>query len=365
MTGIDAVSAVGSDPVKRGALLAAGRQREFVAGLDIYQGLFTAAGLSPRRVRTLAAVSQRILVDWAPDLAAEIDSYADAAGVERWQVHALNARTEILAAGQADPPHECSTVARAGPLPISAQTWDWHRELARAWQVVDHTDVELPFATLTERGMLAKIGMNAAGVGIHLNILGHRSDSALEGVPVHAMARRILDTATDLASAIDLVRTTSFQASSCLTVVSPEGVACLELSADGVATVEAEDGWIVHTNHFLDPELARGDERVGPEPDTLARASLLRSRLAGGGSADQTPHGLTDVLCAHEAEDGAPICCHAPPHAALGTAWQTLATVTLEPQARRMAVARGGPCEVGTNGWHTRTLHRPPGPNSP
>ena len=46
--------------------------------------------------------------------------------------------------------------------------------------------------TFSEPGMPAKIGLNSAGLSINFNILHHTADSALGGVPVHVVARRIL-----------------------------------------------------------------------------------------------------------------------------------------------------------------------------
>ncbi len=122
----------------------------------------------------------------------------------------------------------------------------------------------------------------------------------------------------------------------------------------------------MHTNHFVDPRLATGDVRVGPEPDTLARHRLLSDRAARQLTAPVDPVdpvapvevvGTTDVaglmraLCAHEEDEGAPVCCHAPPSAPLGEGWQTLATVVVDPAGRRMAVTAGGPCGGGRATW--------------
>ncbi len=350
MTDVDVVTVDAHQAAERGAQLARAGQRQLGATLRTYGALFAASGLDELRVRSLAEAARRALGAWAPDLAAEVDALAAAAGADRWRLHALNARTEILAAGGVRRRGECSTIAASSAPTLSAQTWDWHRELAAGWHVVQHTGGSLPFVTLTEHGVLGKIGINAAGVGLQFNILGHASDSSVEGVPVHAVARRLLDTATDVGHAERIVREAPLQASSCFTVVDTERSVCLEASPAGVAATPATGRWLVHTNHFLDPALAPGDVRVAPEPDTLDRLALLRARVT---ALDPTPsvEALVSALRAHEDTDGAPLCCHSPASARLGEGWETLATVVLDPARHRMHVLRGGPCRSATGTW--------------
>jgi isopenicillin-N N-acyltransferase like protein len=96
----------------------------------------------------------------------EIAGIAAGAGVDELALRAVNARTEILA-GQGL--CECSVVGTGAVL---AQNWDWHPDFAASTLV---WVVEQPgggwFATLTEAGLLAKIGLNSAGLGMCLNLL--------------------------------------------------------------------------------------------------------------------------------------------------------------------------------------------------
>ncbi|HEV2887180.1 MAG TPA: C45 family peptidase, partial [Jatrophihabitans sp.] len=290
---------------------------------------------------------------WAPDLAAELDCYAEASGLPPWRIHAVNARTELLAAAGAASRGECSAVAgtNSAAVPIGAQTWDWHRELAGGWAVLEYPQASRPFVTLTEAGLLAKIGINGAGVGVLFNILSHRSDTGDGGVPVHAVARRILDSAGDVETAASILRSAPLSASSCFTLLDATRVACLEASPAGVAELPPAR-WSVHTNHFQDPVLAAGALPTDPESDSLPRHAVLTSRSAGELSPDgaEGAEELADLLCAHEA-DGAGVCCHAPATAPLGTGWQTLATIALEPAGRRMSVLAGGPCGRPERQW--------------
>ena len=93
----------------------------------------------------------------------ELEAIARGANVDAHALMAVNARTEILAGHG---PTECSVVGAGGLL---AQNWDWHPESATVIQIVEHD--EGWFVTLTEAGILAKIGLNDAGLGVCLNLL--------------------------------------------------------------------------------------------------------------------------------------------------------------------------------------------------
>ena len=144
----------------------------------------------------------------------------------------------------------------------------------------------------TEFGIVGKIGVNDAGLGLHFNILHHRDDGRGAGVPVHVVARRILDEAATVEEATAIARSATVSASTVLTVVAWDderaSARCLELSPAGVGVLEPDaDGVLAHTNHFLDPRLARGElrdrlRRHDPQPASTRSAAGSR-RVAFSG----------------------------------------------------------------------------------
>ena len=76
---------------------------------------------------------------------------------------------------------ECSTVIALPPgrPPVAVQTWDWYDAMADGWftWTIPHPDGRV-VQTVTEFGMLAKIGVNDRGVGVMLNMLHHRTTPA-------------------------------------------------------------------------------------------------------------------------------------------------------------------------------------------
>jgi isopenicillin-N N-acyltransferase like protein len=215
------------------------------------------------------------------DLMDEVEGIASGARVNVFELLAVNARTELLAGG-------CSVVARR---PWLAQTWDWHPAAAPVvWTVVSGDGW---LCTVTEAGMVGKIGLNSRGVSCGFNHLRSSADG-VGGVPVHALARRVLRcrSAAEARTVLD-----GASASVALTVAAPDGLFCAEVSPGGVRFVAPEDdGWLVHTNHFLLPPV-RGEDAQA-EPESLGRRDRLLQRARAG---CDVPEALAAVC---RAEDG-------------------------------------------------------------
>ncbi|MFJ5921020.1 C45 family autoproteolytic acyltransferase/hydrolase [Kitasatospora sp. NPDC092948] len=326
-----------------------------------YDRLFAAAGAEPRDVTDWALQAFEHIGAWAPDLAEEIDGIARGAGLPLWRIAALNARTEIVGRfGRTQHP-ECSTVVYApadGRPPVTAQTWDWHDGMRDGWFVwtVEHPDGRIVH-TVTEFGIVGKIGVNTAGLGLHFNILGHTSDKSAAPtgpwIPVHVLARRILDTCASVSEAAALATGTPVAASSSLTLADHAHgrttAAAIELSAAGSVLLRPdEDGFLLRTNHFVDHGLAAGEVLGAEDPGTYRRMDVLRERTAAVTAPDR--ENLVEALTCH-VDEGAELCCHAQPDAALGKRWETLATVSLDVAAGGLLAHAGGPCTFPLASW--------------
>ncbi|WP_427885502.1 C45 family autoproteolytic acyltransferase/hydrolase [Kribbella sp. GL6] len=341
-----------TDPVERGQEIGR-RWRDRIAGtVEDYDWLFRAAGLSESSVRRIADECLEALHGWDPALAAEARGIAAGAGLPVWRVGALNARTEILVRGAIAGLKECTTAALVVPgrPPRVLQTWDWIPQ-ASNFTVLRHTSpAGLGVVTFAENGVVGKIGVNTAGLGVLFTLLCHRSDGSTTGVPVHAVVRRVLDNATTVAQAVAIARSAPVTASAALTVVTRNGeAATVELSPAGSAELRpTNDGYLLHTNHFLDPELTTGDRLVAVGDDTLPRMTALvglRSALTG---ADRTA--WARGLVSHW-EDGAPICAHPRADADVTNRWETKMMLTFDLIRPSLIVQEGKPCEATADRW--------------
>jgi isopenicillin-N N-acyltransferase-like protein len=362
--GVPAHRSVPSAPYERGYALGAAEPAAVANTVAFYRRLLRddfALGdrelaLAGRHVRGALRRHRR------EAMIAEIEGIADGAGCERDVLLAVNARTELIAGGRyaAAPggagryrgprlPGECSVVGvgpgrTASGHGLLAQTWDFHPDLrdSRLLWLVERADGGW-LCTFTEAGILGKCGLNSDGVALTLNFLAAADDGGLDGVPVHLLARAVLESEPE--DALALLTSTPVSASSALTVAAPGGVAIagVEVTPQGARTIEPDGELFLHTNHFLRPEgvtdLMLGEE-AGADTrirlDELARSFAARDRIA-----------VADVEAALASHAHAPdaICTHrdGPEHAWIDRV-ATLASLIMDGTSRRLWFAAGPPC---------------------
>ncbi|MEV0165799.1 C45 family peptidase [Nonomuraea fuscirosea] len=342
------------DPRARGKELGTHLRKRIVANLTGYGELFAVAGATPEQVRAWGERALDRSAAWAPSLADEMAGIAAGAGLDPWQVAVVNARTEILAGIDAVGHGECSTsvvLPQDGP-PRTVQTWDWHDHLRDApmlWELEPRPGHVV--RTFTEAGVLAKIGVNTAGLGVHFNILRHDADTAETGVPVHLIARRILDEAATVEQAADIARSARVSASSVITAVTADDAASIEISPAGVAVIPPDPGGVLqHCNHFLDADLAAGERHATERPGTYDRLRHLHEHVEELSDPDLNARAL--AMLAH-APGAAPVCAHPDLTQPLNQRWETLATIGLDLPAGRLRVHQGGPCQVTEATWQS------------
>ena len=310
----------------------------------------------PAAIDRLGAAALHRIEAWAPELADEIRGIAVGADVAVERIAAINARTEILAALQAEGTNECSTVVTVGTATgtgtcngtgVAMQNWDWYAAMAGNWLqwTIPHSDGRR-VTTVTEYGVVGKIGITERGVGTMFNILHHRDDGIGEmGVPVHVVARRILDTAADVEDGLRICESAlaaTLSASTSITIVDRSTAVMAELWPGGVGRVYPDpDGLLVRSNHFLSAPACAGDTGPEGDSDTLQRYSFLRDRLDGrAGALDR------DAVFATLSDDSSGVCCHPAPADDPVLRHSTLATVMLDPHAATLEVSDGSPCQA-------------------
>jgi len=346
------------DPYVRGAEIGERFGRQIAESLDGYRRLFDAKGVPREAARDTAHRMLDLVAAWSPSLATEMTGLAAGAGLEPWEVALLNGRTEILVLAAPSGPGECSTgvhLPADGSAPRTLQVWDWYTHLAKealAWSYV--TDAGRRVHEFTEFGILGKIGLNDAGVGSHMNLLNHASDGTVLGIPIHLVARRIHDEASTLEEAVEIARGVPLGASTALTVVTYDGerarAAFLEATPVGVAVIEGAPGETIRrTNHFLDPELARG-ERNSDMSDTRGRLAALDVRLGAFVEADPTARAAG---IAEELPGGGTVCVFYRDEEVPELSCETKAALTLDVDASLLRYRAGTPDVAAARGWET------------
>jgi isopenicillin-N N-acyltransferase-like protein len=223
-------------PYERGEVFGRAQAEPIANTLALYRGLFKETIGADAREQ-----GERVTLN--PTADEEIAGIAAGSKQDERELKAANARTEILAGHG---PTECSVVGAGGLL---AQNWDWHPDAIAStviW-IVEHDQGW--FATLTEAGILAKIGLNDAGLGVCLNLLNTTADGGLDGTPIHLLLRQTLQATRSVDEAVALLTSAHTSASSAVTVAQPNDVATVELNPGGANVLRGHVG--AHTNHFL------------------------------------------------------------------------------------------------------------------
>jgi isopenicillin-N N-acyltransferase-like protein len=336
-------------PHERGVELGRHFSREIAHTVATYRTLFETRATGPFDVDLWSDRAWTAIQRLAPVHADEIAGIAEGAELDPRQVASVNARTELLVAANPTGQTECSTVVSLPPgrSPVAVQTWDWYDAMSDGWFVwtIPMPDGRI-LQTVTEFGMLAKIGVNDRGVGVMLNMLHHANDAdevatGEIGHPVHLLSRAILDDASSAAEAVAIASAPRTSASTSLTVLDDRGAAAsVELFPGGPGVFEPTDGVLVRTNHFVSDA-----GRDGCLASTIGVSTEVRREHLVEAFAARRPGSTQDVLAAmtHHA-DGAGVCRHPLPGTAEPLWTRTLATVSLDVAHRGLGVAENGPC---------------------
>ncbi|HEU4321986.1 MAG TPA: C45 family peptidase [Roseiflexaceae bacterium] len=333
-----------------------------------YARMFAFYGLDWQAVQQRAEPFAPVIAAFDADLLEEIQGIAEGSGRAPAEILALNARTELLppslavaspawegaaarnrAAGV--PEHgECTAVAvlpaaSADGATRLAQTWDWTGDQRAACVLLRVESPGRPaLLTLTEAGILAKIGLNAAGLGVCLNILRTPLDGQRPGVPVHVLLRAVLGE-PDVAAALRRVAGAAVGGSSNLLCADAGGqAASMELTPAAQATLTPTDGLLIHTNHCVAPATSQAagalDTLLTSRPRYSRAEQILRPQI---GSIDRA---ALVALLRDEAPGDAAICRRPDPRLPAPARVETVAAVVMELAERTIHLAPDIPADV-------------------
>ena len=292
--------------------------------------------------------------DFAPDSLEEMRGIADGAGVPLDAILVLNCRSELMFAAARSkgetPPGECTSFAVTPEASgeghmLLGQNWDWVPFAREVCVLLDVTRDDKPsFATVVEAGMLAKVGMNAAGFGLCTNTLVSERDAGRPGVPYHVMLRALLD-AESVDDASRILGSAERALSANYLVADKSGRAVnFETIAGGrneIHVTRPQDGMLAHTNHFLAPAFAPIDAYVGKSPHSLTRLADLWRGLKDGERL--SVRRLQEILRSHRhAPNG--VCSHPDPAAHPLYARCTVASFVADLTAGEFWFTDGPPC---------------------
>jgi isopenicillin-N N-acyltransferase like protein len=371
-------------PYERGRQYGAQARARVQLSVQAYQRVFAHyAGWDWPAVRRAAAAFEAPIAAFRLAYLDEMRGIADGAGLDLADVLAINVRTEVMyaakarqaplaaraatraATGQAPLAHqvpaECSAFALVpapgasgeAASPLLGQNWDWLLHSARTLVVLEARQDDGPdFVTVVEAGLLAKAGLNAAGLGLVTNALVTDADIGAPGLPYHVLLRAILDCAT-VTEALTVLQAGMRSSSANYLIAHASGAALDVEAAPGDFTRLyprfPDQGLLLHTNHFLSPRLHPVDVSLWAMPSSAVRLQRLRAGTAAAGAGCATGAATLDgfrALLADHADYPHSICSHPDPDEHPLEQGATIASVLMDLSARRVWLAAGNPCQA-------------------
>lgn len=272
-----------------------------------------------------------------PWVVAEIRGAAEGAGVDFMDLFVLSC--EELLHQPPIPEGRCTDFAVAPDISANGHVLLGHNNDLMASAEPDVTVVEWAvedqprFISVGVAGLFISIGFNAAGISLTGNEL-HPNDER-PGVPRLLIVREILAARSfdeALKAALRPDRASSYNN----LIASDDGrVVNVEGSATDYALIPAQDGWTVHSNHYVSEKMQRYERYPQYTPYSVSRyrrgCELMQQR--NGPVIDQM---LRDFLADHATRPRA-ICFHARDR-------KTVFSALIDLNERRMDLALGNPC---------------------
>ena len=287
-----------------------------------------------------------------PEYVEEIAGMAEGANVSFDDLVALNAMEAVTM----DALHltKCTSLGvdeqhTANGHVLLAHNEDWLPEdEADVFLVQAELDDEPPWIAMTYGGLLPNIGLNAYGLCQCCDSV-YPNDCRI-GIPRIIASRAVLG-ARLISDAIRhmIVPLRAAGYNHLLGHESGE-LYNIEVSARHFAHIRSEDGYIVHTNHYLDPKM----QQIEDEPDELISTRVRYSRASHllRKNNQHTMQTLQAILRDHINMPDA-ICNHSTNEADPMDREKTITSMVMDLTTRQVSIAWGSPCK---NNYHTYQL---------
>ncbi|RDW83616.1 putative acyl-CoA:6-aminopenicillanic-acid-acyltransferase [Aspergillus mulundensis] len=315
---------------------------EISRAITFYATMFAKhSKLTWAQVQDLARDFDDLIKDKWPRYYEELQGIADGAERDVIDIIALNVRTEIVFGQFSD---GCTSLyyrdsASETGNAFLGQNWDW--ETAQAQNLIQLTLIQKDtpvIKIITEAGLIGKIGLNSAGVGVCFNAIRAKGLDKTH-IPVHLGLRIALESR----SALDAVETLEAigMASSAHMLIGDENSAIgLEFTSSTFARIPVnERGFIAHANHMLLPHA--GIDEPAWLADSAVRVRTMGEnieRLVGSGKVDWENFGAL-----FQDETGFP--CSINRATSEGSQIATLFNIVMDLGGRRAVVVLGRPSE--------------------
>ncbi|KAG4030452.1 hypothetical protein MFRU_012g01860 [Monilinia fructicola] len=307
--------------------------------MKIYDAMFqSTSSLSWPEVLEIAREFQVTIQKLTPDIYDEMVGIAEGASVDILDIVALNCRSEIALGRFTD---GCTSLGwkmqgeKVEGKIVLAQNWDWTERVKKNLALVEIDAAKKEkIWMVTEAGIVGKIGFNSAGVGVCLNAIRARPTDTSK-LPIHVALRICLESSS-VEDAIAILEELGGVASSQhILIADSEGPLAMELSPLGNCFLgPGNDGFVAHTNHFIQNKLVIEPSWLKGSPVRLERANKLASELVsdvrnGLEIEDKVGRVLRERIFSDTFNSPQAICCQEDPDRPLQTRNSTLFNITM------------------------------------
>jgi len=214
-----------------------------------------------------------------PDYVEEMKGIANGAGLDLESIVALNVRTEIAYGMLSD---GCTALSwKTSDSSFLAQNWDWNFEQTPNIVCISIEQPGKPnIHMMTEGGIIGKIGLNSAGVGVTLNAI-QAPGVAYNKLPCHLALRTVLNS-TSRETAANALRQSGV-ASACHITISDASTGGIGFECTALDIVEIpmdQDGTCTHSNHLVKKHKVEGQLFLNDSPFRLDRIQELMKEVS-------------------------------------------------------------------------------------
>ncbi|KAL2416066.1 Isopenicillin-N N-acyltransferase [Exophiala dermatitidis] len=226
-----------------------------------------------------------------PHLESEMQGIAKGAGVTYEEILALNVRSELFFGAALD---GCTSLSwETDSTCYLAQNWDWMVEQKPNLVLLQIVQKDKPvIQQVTEAGIIGKIGLNSAGVGLCVNAI-RCAGSDVNRTPIHIMWRLVLESPS-VDAALEAIKAHGCGGACHMLIADKSRSIGVEVTHQTIKYLQPDEkGRVFHSNHML--ESHPGTDMLWVN-DSLTRVQRIRE-LADKLEGEVTQDALQKFLC--------------------------------------------------------------------
>ncbi len=277
-----------------------------------------------------------------PDYIEELRGISEGSRLPFDDILAINCRYEISRKGL-DKDNCCTTIgiskekSKDGHAKL-AENWDW--ALCQKKNIVIlkmKYNNGLKITTITEAGIIGRMGINNYGIGVVGNTL--KNTNVGIGIPVHFTFRKLLEQRS-IDSVKEFFQDNKIASSYNFMIANESKIYDFEVDNKQAKCLQAE--CLYHTNHFIISDLRKNNAYTQYEAEeSLKRYESVEEQIKKHKLIDYED--LIQILSSHENHPQG-VCTHSKENVADDKKWSTLCSVIFDLTSKEIYLSCGNPC---------------------